>query len=159
MVKRLRLSPLTAATGVRIPLESPSNQFRALFGARFLLGISPLFCVSLCDPQQAARSRALRSLQGESTWSHHLLTITNAFTFVFFYKPLLCVSLRDPQQAARSRALRSLKGDSPWSHHLLINTDVFDVRFFYLILGKSHPCYAFRFATRTGCTLARFGAR
>ena len=32
-------------------------------------------------------------------------------------------------------------------------SDVFDVRFFYLILGESHPCYAFRFATRTGCTL------
>ena len=35
-------------------------------------------------------------------------------------------------------------------------SDVFDVRFFYLIFGGgSHPCYAFRFATRTGCTLAR----
>ena len=30
MVKRLRLSPLTAATGVRIPLESPKKKERQI---------------------------------------------------------------------------------------------------------------------------------
>ena len=70
----------------RIPLESPSNQFRALFGARFLLGISPLFCVSFHDPQQAARSRA-----------------SAPDLSYFFRASSLCLSLRIASCKARHR--------------------------------------------------------
>ena len=112
-VLRLALRPATGCTLARfalavrrIPLESPSNQFRALFGARFLLGISPLFCVSFHDPQQAARSRAfalaVRRIPLESP-SNQFRALFGA-RFLLGISPLFCVSFHDPQQAARSRA-------------------------------------------------------
>ena len=92
-VLRLALRPATGCTLARfalavrrIPLESPSNQFRALFGARFLLGISPLFCVSFHDPQQAARSRA-----------------SAPDLSYFFRASSLCLSLRIASCKARHR--------------------------------------------------------
>ena len=100
MVKRLRHHPFTVVTGVRFPLESP-KKFRtfstSVFSILFWGNLTPVMRFA-SRPAQAARSRALRSLKGDSPWSHHLLTNTNIFTFVFFYKPLLCVSLRDPHR-------------------------------------------------------------
>ena len=102
MVKRLRHHPFTVVTGVRFPLESPTNQFRALFGARFLLGISPLLCVSLCDPQQAARSRALalaeRRFPLESPINYGRSNASVFYVLSRGISPLLCVSLCDPHR-------------------------------------------------------------